>query len=77
MQKECQDYLNVPINIGDTIAFPASGTMMKAHVQNITGVDYLHCINETGNKAKKYGRDCINVTALIGAYKEIHPENCL
>lgn len=74
---EALDYLEVPVNVGDVIAFPASGTMMKATVKRIEGKDYLRCINESGNKADKYARDCINVTALYGAYKQINPEHCI
>jgi hypothetical protein len=74
---EAFDYLEVPVKVGDTIAFPASGTMMKATVKRIDGKGYLRCINESGNKADKYARDCINVTALYGAYKQLFPENCL
>jgi hypothetical protein len=71
------DYLEIPVKVGDTIAFPASGTMMKAVVKQIDGKDYLRCINESGNKADKYARDCINVTALYGAYKQLFPEDCI
>ena len=71
------DYLEIPVSVGDTIAFPSSGTMMKAVVKKIEGKDYLRCINESGNKADKYARDCINVTALYGAYKQINPEHCI
>lgn len=74
---EALDYLEVPVKVGDTIAFPASGTMMKATVKRIDGKDHLRCINESGNKADKYARDCINVTALYGAYRQLFPENCL
>lgn len=74
---ECVDYLEVPVQVGDTIAFPASGTMMKAIVKRIERKDYLRCINENGKKADKSARDCINVTALHGAYKQLFPENCL
>ena len=74
---EALDYLEVPVKVGDTIAFPASGTMMKATVKRIDGKDYLRCINESGNKADKYARDCINVTAIYGAYRQLFPENCL
>lgn len=71
------DYLEIPVKVGDTIAFPASGTMMKAVVKKIDGKDYLRCINESGNKADKYARDCINVTALYGSYKQLFPEDCI
>lgn len=70
------DFYDIPIEIGDTISFPASGTMMNGKVIAKNN-NSIQIINESGNKAKKWSRDVINYTALMNAYKQIHPENCI
>lgn len=70
------DFYDIPIEIGDTISFPASGTMMNGKVIAKTH-NRVEVINESGNKATKWSRDIINRSALMNAYKQIYPENCI
>lgn len=70
------DFYEIPIEIGDVITFPASGEMMNGTVI-ARGPKVVHIINESGNKSKKWSKDVINKTALMSAYKEVYPENCI
>lgn len=71
------DFYEIPINVGDTITFPASGEMMNGTVLSVFKGGHVSIINENGNKSTKWARSVINKTALMNAYKQVYPENCI
>lgn len=71
------DFYEIPINVGDIITFPSSGDMMNGTVLTVFKGGHVQIVNENGNKSVKFARSVINKTALMNAYKEIHPENCI
>jgi hypothetical protein len=68
------DALNIPIQVGDIILFPAPGMMMEAVVTRLIPgkyIDHINCKTTiTGNTKKKRAEVCINKSKILTQFPE-------